>query len=311
MRGCARPRGTVEGGMTLPPLRHGPVAGVLWMLASGLCFVAVNGIVRAMGTDLPAAQSAFLRFAFGTVFAAPALLALLRGGVSAPVLRLAAWRGLFHVGAVVLWFFAMARLPVAEVVAIGYLNPVAVTLGAVVLFGERFGRRHLVAGLAAVGGALVVLRPGIQAVMPGHLAQIGAAFCFAASYLAARQLGRMVGPGTVVALMSAAVTIGLAPLALAVWVPPAAWQVAGLALVALFATVAHYCMMRAFAAAPLSVTQPVVFLQIVWATLLGSLVFAEPVDPWVIAGGGIIVAAVSWLTWAETRARPVLPAAGI
>jgi drug/metabolite transporter (DMT)-like permease len=289
--------------MTAPLPVARPLQGILWMLASGLCFVAVNGIVRAMGTDLPAVQAAFLRFAFGVVFVAPALWGLLRSGVALPVLRLAALRGVVHIGAVVLWFFAMARLPVAEVVAIGYLNPILVTLGAVLLFGERLGARHLAAAVAAVAGALVVLRPGVQAVEPGHLAQIGAAFCFAASYLAARQLGRMAGPGAVVALMSAAVTLGLAPLAWAVWVPPAAWQVAALALVAGFATAAHYCMMRAFAAAPLSVTQPVVFLQIVWATLLGTLVFGEPVDPWVIAGGGIIVAAVSALAWAENR-RP-------
>lgn len=283
--------------------RPAPVTGVLWMLGSGLCFVGVNGIVRALGTDLPAAQAAFLRFAFGLAFVAPALPALLRGGVTAPVLRLAALRGAVHVAAVTLWFFAMARLPVAEVVAIGYLNPVVVTFGAVLLFGERFGPRHLLAGLAAVAGALVVLRPGVQAVEPAHWAQIAAAFCFAASYLAARRLGQMVGPGAVVALMSAAVTLGLAPLAWAVWVPPDRWQVAGLALVAGIATLAHYCMMRAFAAAPLSVTQPVVFLQIVWATVLGAVVFGEPVDPWVIAGGAVIVAAVSWLALAESRSR--------
>jgi drug/metabolite transporter (DMT)-like permease len=66
--------------------------------------------------------------------------------------------------------------------------------------------------------------------------------------------------------------------------------------------------MRAFAEAPLSVTQPVVFLNIIWATLLGSLAFSEPVDPWVIAGGALIVAAVSWLTWSEARIRPDQPA---
>lgn len=291
--------------MTALPLRSSPVAGVLWMLVSTLCFVGVNGTVRALGTDLPAAQSAFLRFAFGVVFAGPPLIALLRTGISVPVMKLAALRGVFHIGAVTLWFYAMARLPVAEAVAIGYLTPVLVTLGAVLILGERFGRTHLVAGAAAVAGALVVLQPGVREVASGHLAQIAASVCFAASYLMARQLGRMVGPGAVVALMSAAVTLGLLPLAVAVWVPPTLWHVAGLAFVAALATAAHYAMMRAFAAAPLSVTQPVVFLQIVWATLLGSLAFGEPVDPWVIVGGGIIVAAVSWLTWAEARARDV------
>jgi drug/metabolite transporter (DMT)-like permease len=288
-----------------------PVAGVMWMALTGLCFVAVNVIVRHLGEGIPAAQSAFIRFAFGTLFLLPVLVPVLRAGLPAGSWPLFAGRGFVHIAAVVLWFHAMARLPVAEAIAIGYLNPVLVSLGAALVFAEPFRARRLLALAVAVLGALVVLRPGLREVAPAHLAQVGAAVCFAASYLAARQLGRMVGPAAVVALLSAAVTLGLLPLAVAVWVPPTAWHVAGLAVVAALATAAHYAMMRAFAAAPMSVTQPVVFLQIVWATLLGTLAFGEPVDPWVIAGGGIIVAAISWLTWAEARARAEGPAADL
>ena len=61
-------------------------------------------------------------------------------------------------------------------------------------------------------------------------------------------------------------------------------------------------MTRAFAAAPLAVTQPVTFLQIVWASLLGALVFGEAVDPWVIVGGVVIIGAISLSTLVEARA---------
>ena len=93
-----------------------------------------------------------------------------------------------------------------------------------------------------------------------------------------------------------------------VWVPVSLEQLMWLGLVAGFATTAHYCMTRAFRVAPLTVTQPVTFLQLVWATLLGALVFGEGVDLWVILGGGIIIAAISWVTFAEARerARPVI-----
>ena len=60
-------------------------------------------------------------------------------------------------------------------------------------------------------------------------------------------------------------------------------------------------MSRAFASAPLAVTQPVVFLQLVWAMLLGSAVFGEAVDPYVLLGGAVIIGAISWLTWREAR----------
>ena len=55
-----------------------PLAGILWMLATGMAFVVVNGTVRALGTDLPAAQSAFIRFAYGLLFLLPTLVPALR-----------------------------------------------------------------------------------------------------------------------------------------------------------------------------------------------------------------------------------------
>ena len=115
--------------------------------------------------------------------------------------------------------------------------------------------------------------------------------------------------GAIVAMLSLMVTVALLPFALWVWVPPTPAQLGWLALVAGFATLGHYTMTRAFAAAPLTVTQPVIFLQLIWATLLGALVFGEPVDPFVLLGGGIIIAAVSVMTWREAVARRRLAAA--
>jgi drug/metabolite transporter (DMT)-like permease len=62
-------------------------------------------------------------------------------------------------------------------------------------------------------------------------------------------------------------------------------------------------MTLAFSAAPLTVTQPVTFLQLVWATLLGLVVFSEPVDAFVILGGTLIIGAVSFMTWREAVVR--------
>jgi drug/metabolite transporter (DMT)-like permease len=291
------------------PVASRPIEGILWMLASGLCFVAVNGIVRYLGTDLPAAQSAFLRFAWGVVFLLPTLAGLLRQGLPPGTAPLFLGRGLVHGFAVMFWFFAMARLPVAEVTAIGYLNPVIVTVGAVVFFGERLALRRILAIAVALLGALIVLRPGLRDILPGHLAQLCAATLFAASYLFAKRLSAMAEAGVVVAMLSLAVTVVLAPFAWAVWVPVGWPQLGWLGLVAAFATVAHYCMTRAFSAAPLSVTQPVTFLQLVWATLLGSLAFGEPVDPFVLLGGAVIIGAISYIAWREGTAhkRAVTP----
>ncbi|WP_301919048.1 DMT family transporter [Albidovulum sp.] len=280
-----------------------PLVGILWMLATGLAFVVVTGVVRHLGTDLPAAQSAFIRFLYGLVFLMPSLLSILRRGLPAGAWRLVLGRGVLHVVAVTLWFFAMARIPVAEVTAIGYLNPIVVTVGAALIFGERLAMRRIVAIAVALLGALVILRPGLRDVAPGHLAQLGAAVSFGLSYLIAKRLSADLPAGALVALLSLTVTLGLAPLALMAWVPPTLEHLAWLGLVAAFATFGHYAMARAFAAAPLTVTQPVTFLQLVWAALLGWVVFGEAVDPYVLLGGAMIIAAISYMTWREAKAR--------
>lgn len=282
----------------------------MWMLATGLCFVGVTGIVRYLGTELPAAQSAFVRFGWGVVFLLPSLWGLARQGLPAGTLRLFGWRGVVHTVAVILWFHAMARIPVAEVTAIGYLNPVLVTLGAALFFGEVLAMRRILAVGVALIGALIVIRPGLREVTDGHLAQLGAACFFAASYLFAKRLSQLAPAGTVVAMMSATVTLGLLPLAVWVWVPMSLSQWLWLGLVAGFATAGHYCMTRAFRAAPLAVTQPVTFLQLVWATALGALVFGEGVDVFVLLGGAVIIGAISYITWREAviKRRRVTPA---
>lgn len=273
------------------------------MLASGLSFVAVNGLVRWLGTDLPSAQSAFIRFAFGLLFLMPTVVPVLRAGFAPGALRLFAWRGMAHTAAVLCWFYAMARLPVAEVTAIGYLNPILVTLGAALFFGEHLSLRRVLAVGVAILGAAIVLRPGLRDLATGHLAQVMAASFFAVSYLFAKRLSLFASAGAIVAMMSLFVTIGLAPFAVAVWQPVTLTQLGALALVALAATLGHYCMTRAFKVAPMTVTQPVTFLQLIWATLLGALVFGEGIDSFVLLGGAIIIAAISLVTLGEARDR--------
>lgn len=277
--------------------------GILWMIATGLCFVAVTALVKSIGSEIPAAQAAFLRYVLGLVFILPVLGSLLAALPSLSNLSVFAARGAVHTGAVIAWFFAMTQIPIAEVTAMNYFSPVYVTIGAALFLGERMAARRIAAICVALIGALIILRPGFRELSPGHFAMLGTALGFAISYLLAKRLVSDVSPGLVVAWLSITVSIGLAPFALAVWVTPSLWHLAVLFGVACFATLGHYTMTRAFQEAPMSVTQPVTFLQLVWATALGALVFGEAVDSYVILGGALIVAAISFLSWREARLR--------
>ncbi len=276
-----------------------PVAGVLWMLVTGLCFVAVTALVKYLGPRIPPPEAAFLRYLFGFIFLIPALRPLLRARLSRRFHLLFGARAMMHSLGVMLWFFAMTRIPLAEVTAINYLAPVAVTIGAAVFLGEKLAARRIAAVVMALVGALIILRPGFRQISQGHVAMMVAAMMLGGSYLIAKVLADQINAGVVVAMLSVWVTAALAPFAALVWVTPGWGEIAILASVALFATAGHYTMTLALAAAPIAVTQPVTFLQLIWATALGAAVFGEPVDVWVIAGGGVILGSVSFITWRE------------
>ncbi|MGX9357205.1 DMT family transporter [Roseobacteraceae bacterium S113] len=293
--------------MTSAPAK--PLAGIFWMLTTGLCFVAVTALVKYLDNAVPAAQAAFLRYVMGLVFLIPVWGLLRETRLTRRQYALFGLRGFVHALAVILWFFAMTRIPIAEVTAMNYLAPVYVTLGAVIFLGEKIALRRILAIAAALIGTLIILRPGFRELNLGHLAMLGTAVMFAGSYLVAKITADEVPAAMVVAMLSITVTIGLAPFAMAVWVMPSLWAIGVLFVVACFATLGHYTMTRAFAAAPVTVTQPITFLQLVWAVALGAVVFGEPVDVFVVLGGLVILGAVIFLTLreAQLKRREVTP----
>lgn len=279
------------------------------MLVTGMCFVAVTALVKYMGPGVPPAEAAFIRYAIGLVFVLPVLRSMRDARITPRLWGLFATRGLLHAVGVILWFFAMTRIPLAEVTAMNYLSPVCVTIGAALFLGEKLAFRRILAIGAALIGAAIILRPGFRELSFGHLAMLVNAAVFAVSYIVAKIVSDEARPSVVVAMLSIWVTIGLAPFAAATWVTPTGSQIGILAAVACFATAGHYTMTLAFRSAPLTVTQPVTFLQLVWATALGAVFFAEPVDIYVVIGGMVILSAVSFITWREAvmRRRPITP----
>ena len=289
-----------------PPASR-PMVGILWMLVTGLFFVAVTATVKMIDGRVPAAQAAFVRYLFGLVLLLPMIGTLISTPISGAGWRLFVMRGVVHTLGVTLWFFAMSRITIAELTALNYMTPVFVTLGAALFLGERLAARRIAAIGVAVLGALIILRPGFREIELGHLAMLCGALFLGASYLLAKRLSGMVPPSVVVAWLSITVTIGLAPLAIPVWVTPSMVDLGWLALVAVFATAGHYTMTLALRAAPVAVTQPVIFLQLVWAVLLGVVFFGEPIDPYVVLGGTIIVCAISFIAWREARLKKKPP----
>ena len=273
------------------------------MVLTGVMFVGVTVAVRYLGTSMNPVQAGFIRYAFGLLMVLPLLS---RAGVlslHSKRIGFHALRGLAHGCGVMLWFFAMSRIPIAEVTALGFTAPVFTTLGAALFLRERLRSYRVIAMLAGFAGALLILRPGFREIDIGALAQVAAAPLFACSFLMAKSATRTESSTMIVVMLSVFCTLTLALPALAVWRTPTLEELELLFATAALATTGHYCMTRAFKAAEVSAVQPFTFLQLVWATLLGLVLFDEHPDLWIALGGALIVTAASWMAHREVQSQ--------
>ncbi|MDW8468509.1 MAG: DMT family transporter [Burkholderiales bacterium] len=277
---------------------------MLWMAATGLLFTVLNAILKKVSHELDPWLVGWLRYALGALLVLPAVL---RAGAARLAPRrhdLQFLRGAFHAGGLMLWFAALPAVSLAELTAIGFSGPLFVSLGAVLFLGERMGPARGIALLAGFAGVLLVVEPwrgGLSGISTGTLLMLASAPVFAGSFLVAKALTRHDPPDVIVLWQHLWVTVLMLPFALVAWTTPNARQWALLVLCGLLGAGGHYCMTRAFRVADISATQPVKFLELVWAAALGLAVFGTVPGGWTIAGGAVILASTLWLARREAR----------
>jgi len=282
------------------------VRGMLWMAASGLLFILLNTTMKRLAHDLDPWLVGFLRYLLGALVmigtALPGGFAVL--WPKAPGLQLV--RGLFHTGGMMLWFAALPFVSLAELTAIGFSGPIFICLGAVLFLSERMTGARWAAVFVGFAGVLLVVKPGqgsgFAGISPGMLLMLASAPVFAGSYLVAKALTRHDRSDVVVLWQHLWVSILLAPFALAYWSPPSAAQWAFLVACGFLGSGGHYCMIRAFRVADISAVQSVKFLELVWAAILGWMVFGTAPAGATVAGGGVILVATLLLARHESRA---------
>jgi drug/metabolite transporter (DMT)-like permease len=281
------------------------VRGMLWMAASGLLFIFLNTIMKRLSHDLDPWLVGFLRYFLGALVMVGAALP---GGLAmlwpkAPGLQLV--RGMFHTGGMMLWFAALPFVTLAELTAIGFSGPIFICIGAVLFLSERMTGARWTAVLVGFAGVLLVVKPGqaegFAGISPGMLLMLASAPVFAGSYLVAKALTRHDRSDVVVLWQHLWVSILLAPFALAFWSPPSAVQWAFLVACGFLGAGGHYCMVRAFRVADISATQSVKFLELVWAAILGWIVFGTAPAGATVAGGIVILASTLLLARHESR----------
>jgi len=279
------------------------VRALLWSSASGFVFCLLNALARQLTLQLPAMEAQFLRYAFGIAVLLPFVM---RAGLAAYRPKNIGGqflRGAVHTVGLILWFLALPRIPLADMTAIGFTGPIFILVGAAIFLKEPMRwERWLATGLG-FGGVLIVVGPQLSGSGGGwHLVMLASAPVFAASFLITKALTRYETPEVIVFWQAVTVTLFSLPLALPGWVWPSAWQWLAFAVSGLLGSLGHYCLTRSYRIADISATQSVKFLDLVWASALGFVVFADVPTGSTLIGGAVICLATIWLARRESRA---------
>jgi len=266
-----------------------PTAAILLMLATMAVFVSTDSMAKYLLRTYPVVEVTWARF----VFHLPLVLLLMAQQRSSAVLRtqrlgLQLARSLCQLASTTFFFLAVAFLPLATAIAIGFVQPLLVTLLSVPLLGEKLGPRRLIAVGVGFLGALVIVRPG-PTMHWAALLPLCMAFCSALYQVATRRVAALDSAATSVFYNA---VLGATVLSLAVpldWKPPdaAGWTL--LVAVGLGGGFGHFLLISAFARAPASLLAPYTYSQLIWATLIGFAVFGDLPDGWTLLGGIIIV----------------------
>jgi drug/metabolite transporter (DMT)-like permease len=292
----ARPLTSMAGAGLSPELK----GIVLTLVAMGM-FGCMDGFSKVLVQHYPAWLILWIRHLVALVLVVAILaprhpIVALRA-TRRPWLQLV--RTLLLVTEMGLVLIAFRTLPLADAHAIFAATPLLVTALSVPLLKEQVGWRRWVAVAIGFVGMLVILRPGFAAIPPAALLATLCMVMYAHYHLLTRLVSRADRPETSYLVQTVVSAILLSIVGPFVW-EPIAWPHLPLLLaLGVLGAGGHYCLVRALSVAPAVVVQPFTYTMLLWAVVIGYLVFGDLPDSWTIAGAALVVAAGIYAAWRE------------
>src|SRR5512139_110919 len=275
------------------------------MVASAVLFASMAASVRVASGELPNAPIVFFRHFIMLAFLLPWLFRQGRGALETDDLRGHLVRGLAGVSAVACYFYAIARLRLADAVLLNQSMPLFIPLVERGWLGARIPSRLW--GVLALGfvGLLLILRPGIGVFEPVALVGLASAVFASISQVGIRRLTRTEPVTRIVFYFGLVASVVALPPAVYWWKAPstATWGV--LLLMGVFATVGQLTLTRAYVHAPAARVGPFLYVGPVFAGALDWLLWGRLPDPLFVVGAGLVVAAATL----ALRLRPPVPPA--
>ncbi len=290
--------------MTSPPAVRQVLTGILLMIAAGFLFTTMDATAKYLSRSLPLTEVAWCRYVF---HAATLPFVAARAGGFASLrsrsLGLQLLRSLFLLGSTVLFWLALTFIPLADATAVSFVGPLMLTALSVPFIKEKVGPRRWAAVGVGFLGALLVIRPGPSMAEPAALIPLSSAACFAGYAICTRILSRY-DPWSTTLIWSA--SVGLVLLSLLVpfhWQAPGPMGWIGLVFLGCLGSLGHLLMILAYARAPASTLAPLSYLQLIWSTVVGLVLFGNFPDAWTLGGGAVIAASGLYVIHRERLRR--------
>jgi len=280
-----------------------PRRGLVLMLLGLALFSILNAVVKAQAEIFPVNEIVFFRNAGGGL----ALLMMLPWLGETLRIRLRdlpvnILQTAIMTSGILLTFLAFHLMPLANVMAIGFLQPIVIALASVLFLGERINRYGWAAVVLGLVGVQLVIMPSGSVIDRGALAAAGGMICSAASMLLQRNLTAHQTPLHITVIFMIVSSLVLLPSLLMSWVTPNGWQLAGLIAMGLASGPLQLLMTQALYHATAATVAPMSYTNMLWAVLIGYLWFGD-VPTLAVLGGSIVVIVATALLVRSVR-RP-------
>lgn len=279
------------------------------MTAGMFCFAVMNCFISYLAGSMHSMFLVFMRNLFAICLMIPWVLQHGTGALRTTRMRQHFWRAGVGIIAMELWFWSLSILPVGQATALSFTTPIFVTVCAILLFGERAGIRRWSAILIGFAGVLVIIRPGFGIPVSGAAIVLASSAMMAIASLLVKTLSKTEEPGVIVFYMSLFMTVFSLPPAIPHFEPLNWIEIGGVFSIALFSTLAHFCLVRAYRLADMVVLMPFDFTRLVFTAGLAYVAFGEMLDSWTVIGAAVIVSSSVYIAYRETRHKssPALP----
>lgn len=279
------------------------IMGMLLGLIAAASFTLLHTSVRYASRELHVFEITFFRYFFALFFMLPSLIGTRFQVLRTRRLHLHLIRCVMLMISMLGLFSALSMSPIAMVTALSFVSPVFASVVAILFLRERSTLSRWLAVAGGIVGMLLIVRPGIIPLSLGPILAICGAIAWAVSIIVIKLMSTTESSTTQVTYMSVIVTPLTFMLAIWVWKWPSLQLLPVLIFMAFIATVGQFAYTKSFMYAEATALMPLDFTRLMWASMIGFLVFDEIPDIWSWIGGTVIFLSAAYITFHESSSR--------